>query len=96
MFTIPWNPVHVPVESVFTIPWKLCSRSRGIRSLQFLITQNRTTSLWEQPLTGGETKQLIQFSAGQIFDFKWSSDGRRLLLMRGSTTTDAVLLNAIP
>ena len=66
------------------------------KSLQFLITQNRTTSLWEQPLTGGETKQLIQFSAGQIFDFKWSSDGRRLLLMRGSTTTDAVLLNAIP
>jgi WD40 repeat protein len=65
-------------------------------SLQFLITQNRATNLWEQPLTGGETKQLTQFSAGQIFDFNWSSDGRRLLLMRGSTTTDAVLLNAIP
>jgi len=67
------------------------------KSLQFLITQNRATSLWEQPLTGGETKQLTQFSAGQIFDdFKWSSDGRRLLLIRFSTTTDAVLLNAIP
>lgn len=31
MFTIPWNAVHVAVESVFTIPWKPCSRSRGIR-----------------------------------------------------------------
>ena len=29
---MPWNAVHVPVESVFTIPWKLCSPSRGIRS----------------------------------------------------------------
>jgi hypothetical protein len=35
VFTIPWNAVHVAVESVFTIPWKTCSRSRGIRrSLQ--------------------------------------------------------------
>jgi hypothetical protein len=33
VFTIPWNAVHVAVESVFTIPWKPCSRSRGIRSL---------------------------------------------------------------
>jgi hypothetical protein len=32
VFTIPWNAVHVAVESVFTIPWKPCSRSRGIRT----------------------------------------------------------------
>ena len=30
-FTIAWNAVHVPVESLFTITWKPCSRSRGIR-----------------------------------------------------------------
>jgi hypothetical protein len=32
VFTIPWNAVHVAVESAFTIPWKCCSRSRGIRN----------------------------------------------------------------
>ena len=32
MFTIKWKPVHVAVESVFTIPWKHCSPSCGIRS----------------------------------------------------------------
>ncbi|HEY6970163.1 MAG TPA: hypothetical protein VJA94_13230, partial [Candidatus Angelobacter sp.] len=32
VFTIAWIGVHVAVDSVFTIPWKLCSRSRGIRS----------------------------------------------------------------
>jgi hypothetical protein len=31
VFTIPWKRVHVAVESVFTIPWICCSRSRGIR-----------------------------------------------------------------
>jgi hypothetical protein len=30
---IAWIGVHVAVESVFTIPWKLCSRSRGIRTI---------------------------------------------------------------
>jgi hypothetical protein len=32
VFTIPWNRVHVAVDLLFTIPWKPCSRSRGIRS----------------------------------------------------------------
>jgi hypothetical protein len=32
LFTILWKRVHVAVESVFTIPWKHCSPSRGIRS----------------------------------------------------------------
>ncbi|WP_218043212.1 hypothetical protein, partial [Steroidobacter gossypii] len=32
VFTVPWNRVHVAVDWVFTIPWKACSRSRGIRS----------------------------------------------------------------
>ena len=32
VFTIKWKPVHVAVESVFTIPWKHRSPSRGIRT----------------------------------------------------------------
>ncbi len=32
VFTIKWKPVHVAVESVFTIPWKHRSPSRGIRN----------------------------------------------------------------
>ena len=32
MFTIPRIGVHVALESVFTISWKCCSRSRGIRT----------------------------------------------------------------
>jgi hypothetical protein len=36
VFTIKWKPVHVAVESMFTIPWKHCSPSRGIRNLAWV------------------------------------------------------------
>lgn len=63
------------------------------KSLQYLVTQNGVTNLWEQPLAGEKPKQLTQFFAGQIFDFNWSSDHMWLLLTRGSLNTDAVLLS---
>lgn len=44
------------------------------KSLQYLVTRIGVTNIWEQPLTGGKPRQLTQFSAGQIFDFNWSSD----------------------
>ena len=44
MFTIKWKAVHVAVESVFTIPWKQCSPSRGIRmKLQGFVNNPRRT-----------------------------------------------------
>jgi DNA-binding winged helix-turn-helix (wHTH) protein/Tol biopolymer transport system component len=62
-------------------------------SLQFLVTRNGATNLWEQPLAGGKPKQLTNFTSGRIFDFHWSSDHRRLLLSRGDVTSDVVLLS---
>jgi len=63
------------------------------KALQYLVTQNGVTNLWDQPLAGGKPKQLTQFSSGQIFDFNWSSDHMWLLMTRGSTNTDAVWLS---
>lgn len=62
-------------------------------SLQYLVTQNGATNIWEQSLTGGKPKQLTKFTSGRIFDFNWSSDHRRLLLTRGDVTSDVVLLS---
>ena len=61
--------------------------------LQYLVTQNGATNLWEQPLAGGKPRQLTKFTSGRIFDFDWSSDRRRLLLTRGDVTSDVVLFN---
>jgi len=56
------------------------------------MTRNGVSNLWEQPLAGGDPKQLTNFASGDIFDFDWSADHKRLLLTRGSLSSDVVLL----
>lgn len=63
------------------------------KGLQYLLNQNDATNLWEQPLAGGKPKQLTTFTSGQIFDFNWSADGKQLLITRGETTSDVVMLS---
>jgi len=60
--------------------------------LQYLLTRQGVTNIWEQPLQGGSPKQLTRFPSGMIFDFNWSSDGKRLLMARGSLSSDVVLI----
>ena len=62
-------------------------------ALQYLITRNGATNIWEQPLTGGQPKLLTKFTSQQIFDFKWSVNHQKLFLTRGDVTSDVVLLN---
>ena len=62
-------------------------------ALQYLLTQHGVTNIWEQHLEGGEAKQLTAFTSGQIFDFTWSFDHRRLYLARGDMTSDIVLFS---
>lgn len=63
------------------------------QSLQYLWAKNGASNLWEQPLAGGPPHQLTRFTAGQIFDFNWSPDGRQMLLSRGDVTSDVVLFS---
>jgi eukaryotic-like serine/threonine-protein kinase len=62
------------------------------KALQYLLTENGATNLWQQPIAGGKPKQLTRFTSGEIFRFNWSSDRKQLLLTRGATTSDVVLL----
>ncbi len=64
-------------------------------SLQYLLTSNGATNLWEQSLLGGKPKQLTRFASGEIFDFNWTADGKQLLLTRGEVSSDVVLLSNI-
>ncbi len=63
------------------------------KNLQYVLTQNGASNIWEQPLDGGKPRQITKFPAGQIFDFHWSHDGKRLLMSRGEVSSDVVLLN---
>src|SRR6516162_8072492 len=46
------------------------------KGLQYILTQNGASNIWEQGLGGGKPQQLTTFSSGQIFDMHWSLDRR--------------------
>ena len=64
-------------------------------SLQYLLTQNGTTNLWEQPITGQAPRKLTTFASGQVFDFNWSHDRTHLLMARGTRNSDVVLIQGL-
>ena len=82
-----------PAERILNVPAgisALCWSPDG-GGVQFLLTRNGTTNVWEQRLAGGPPKQISGFTSGQMFDFNWSPDHSRLLMLRGDTKSDVVL-----
>jgi len=54
--------------------------------------RNGTPNLWEHPLfRDAPPKQLTHFDSGQIFNQRFSPDGKLLAISKGSITSDAVL-----
>jgi Tol biopolymer transport system component/DNA-binding winged helix-turn-helix (wHTH) protein len=62
-------------------------------SLQYSFSRNGAFNIVDQPITGGEPRELTKFESGIVYDFHWSPDGKRLLMARGEFTSDAALLS---
>jgi eukaryotic-like serine/threonine-protein kinase len=84
------SPLHVfvPPSGYGELRW-----SPDGKGLQYLLTRNGATNVWEQPLAGGEPRQVTNFTSGLIFGFSWSRDGQQLLLAKGNRTSDVVLIS---
>ena len=64
------------------------------RTLNYLRdTQGGVTSVWSLPLDDKPPKQLLDFKTDQIYNFAWSPSGKQLVLSRGATTSDVVLIS---
>jgi Tol biopolymer transport system component len=63
------------------------------KAIAFLLTRNRATNIWQQPLTGGPMVQITHFPSGDIFSFAWSKDGKKLAFSRGTRKTDVVMMS---
>lgn len=50
-------------------------------------------NLWNQPVAGGPPRQITNFQTGDIFSFAWSRDGKRLAVVRGSRSSDVVMIS---
>ncbi|MEJ7847837.1 MAG: DPP IV N-terminal domain-containing protein [Pyrinomonadaceae bacterium] len=64
------------------------------RSLYYLRdTSGGVTNVWSFPLDDKPPKQLTDFKTEQIYNFAWSADGKQLVLARGTTTSDVLLIS---
>jgi Tol biopolymer transport system component len=63
------------------------------RALTHIVTRNGVSNIWSQPLDGGPPKQLTDFKSELIASFDWSLDGKQLLVLRGTSSSDAVIIS---
>ena len=83
-------------DDVTPLPGRLPVWAPDESGLDYVVTRNGVSNIWRLPLTGGSPVQLTRFSAGQIFSFAWSPDGRWLSLGSGSNRSDVVLMSNEP
>lgn len=60
--------------------------------LTYIDTSNGVSNIWVQPLDGNQPWQLSNFKSERIDSFDWSPDGRWLAVVRGTETSDVVLI----
>jgi Tol biopolymer transport system component len=63
------------------------------KALAFVVLQNGADNVWIQPLDGSKPHQLTKFDSELIQDFRWSSDGKRLAVLRFDLSSDIILLH---
>jgi Tol biopolymer transport system component/DNA-binding winged helix-turn-helix (wHTH) protein len=83
----PINKFQVP-GFLGTLRW-----SPDGKALHYVLTSNGASNIWEQSLSGFKPKQLTHFNSGEIFDFSWTADHEHLLMTRGQSKRDVILLS---
>ena len=62
------------------------------KAITYIVTRNGVSNIWTQQLSGGEAKQLTDFSAERIFSFDWSKDGKQIVYSRGIVRNSLILI----
>jgi len=62
------------------------------KSLTVLTNRSGVQNLWRQPLDGSEPTALTDFKSGRIMNFAWTADGKELIVARGNTNNDLILI----
>jgi Tol biopolymer transport system component/DNA-binding winged helix-turn-helix (wHTH) protein len=83
----PINQFQVP-GFLGTLRW-----SPDGKALHYVLTSNGASNIWEQSLSALKPKQLTHFNSGEIFDFSWTADHEHLLMTRGQSKRDVILLS---
>ena len=85
-----------PVKSFHVMPffWSYLSArwTPDGQALVFRDSMSYVSNLWKQPLAGGPPSRLTDFTTETIFNYAFSRDGQRLILSRGRTSINVVLI----
>jgi Tol biopolymer transport system component len=81
-----------PLKSFEARGWEYMWSPNG-QALTYLSNRNNVTNLWEQPLDGGESRQLTNYTSGGINKYALSIDGKHLAVTQSKYTRDVVLIN---
>lgn len=62
---------------------------RGITYIDF---RGDVSNLWMQPTDGGAAKQLTNLKQGYLYRREWTRDGKQAAIVRGTETSDALMI----
>jgi Tol biopolymer transport system component len=83
-------------EPVFRMEWNDKSWrqwSPDGKEMSYVVRENGVDNVWAQPLDGGPPHQLTYFDSGEIDEnWRYSPDGTRLIVSRGQSTRDVMLI----
>lgn len=60
--------------------------------LVYRVVKNAATNLWRQPIKGGDPEPLTKFPKGDLYNFSYSFDGKKIYLSRGTQIRNAILI----
>ncbi len=67
--------------------------TRDGRAVTYVDSRSGHSNIWSQRLEGGLPTQVTDFNDEEIFSFDWSEDGKRLVLLKGSVSSNVVLMS---
>jgi eukaryotic-like serine/threonine-protein kinase len=62
------------------------------KALALTVEEKGVDNIWIQPLDGSKGHQITNFESEQLFDFRWSPDGKKLGVLRYHIESDVILL----
>ncbi len=62
------------------------------RAFEDLVYRDGATNLWRFPVDGSPPRAVTAFASDQILNYRWSTDGKTLVMSRGTRSSDLVLI----
>src|SRR5829696_6801267 len=62
------------------------------KALTLQTNRSGVPNLWRQPIDGSPATPVTDFKSGRIFNFVWAADGKNLLIARGNTNNDLIMI----